>query len=74
MEQAISPSGCVHALPGRLRVKVTAIKKVPAAACQVEQALQQERGVTEAVANPITDLNSDDNTRYPFGVLAPAGS
>lgn len=27
-----------------------------------------------AVANPITPLNSDDDERYAFGILAPAGS
>jgi len=54
MERVISPAGCVHALPGRLRVKVVAIKKAPALAAAAERALRQERGVVDAMANPVT--------------------
>jgi len=54
MEHGILPSGCVHALPGRLRVKLAAIKKAPAVAEHLEQVLRRECGVAEAVANPVT--------------------
>jgi hypothetical protein len=27
-----------------------------------------------AVANPVTELNADNATRFPFGILEPAGS
>lgn len=54
MEHEALPSGCVHALPGRLRVKLTAIKKAPAAAMELEQALLREPGVAETAANPVT--------------------
>jgi hypothetical protein len=54
MEHEALPSGCVHALPGRMRVKLTAIKKAPAAAKELEEALRREPGIAEAVANPVT--------------------
>ena len=54
MEHGVLPSGCVHALPGRLRVKLAAIKKAPAAAKELEQRLRQEPGVARAIANPLT--------------------
>jgi len=54
MEHGTERYGCVHALPGRVRIKVAAIKKAPELALQVEQTLRQEPGVAEAVANPVT--------------------
>ena len=54
MELDVSQYGAVHALPGRLRVKVAGIKKSPQTAGQVEQALRQEPGVTAVGANPVT--------------------
>ena len=54
MEHETLPSGCVHALPGRLRVKLAAIKKAPAVAEHLEQVLRRERGVVDVVANPVT--------------------
>ena len=73
MEHAFSPSGCVHALPGRLRVKVAAIKKAPAAAREVELALRQERGIAEAIANPVTGsvlIRYDAEATSPQAILA----
>jgi hypothetical protein len=54
MEREVSEYGTVHALPGRLRVKVAGIKKSPQMAGHVEQALRQEPGVTAVGANPVT--------------------
>jgi Heavy metal associated domain 2 len=54
MEHGALPYGCVHALPGRLRVKLAGIKKAPAAAKELERALLREPGVAEATANPVT--------------------
>jgi len=54
MEHEILPSGCVHALPGRLRVKLAAIKRAPAVAEHLEQVLRRDKGVVDAVANPLT--------------------
>ena len=54
MEHAVLQSGCVHALPGRLRVKLADIKRAPAVARKLEERLQREPGVAEAVANPVT--------------------
>ena len=73
MEHATSPPGCVHALPGRLRVKVAAIRKAPAVAAQVEQALRKDRGIVEAVANPITGsvlIRYDAERTTPQAILA----
>ena len=42
------------ALPGRLRVKLADIKRAPAVARKLEERLQREPGVAEAVANPVT--------------------
>jgi hypothetical protein len=54
MEDGIRPAGCVHALPGRLRVRVAAIKKAPEQAAAAERALRQERGILDVTANPVT--------------------
>lgn len=54
MEHRMPAGRCVHALPGRLRVKVAAVKRAPAVAAQVEQLLRQDRGVAEVMANPVT--------------------
>ena len=54
MEHGISRHGCVHALPGRLRVRIAALKKAPEAALQVEQALSQEPGVADVMVSPLT--------------------
>jgi hypothetical protein len=54
MEHGVLPSGCVHVLPGRLRVKLTAIKRAPAVAKKLEEQLLLEPGVAEVVANPVT--------------------
>jgi hypothetical protein len=73
MEHAFSPSGCVHALPGRLRVKVAAIKRAPTVAREVEQALRQQRGIAEAIANPVTGsvlIRYDAETTSPQTILA----
>ena len=73
MEHANSPSGCVHALPGRLRVKLAAVKKSPAVAQQVKRALQEEWGVVEAAANPVTGsvlVRYDGQMTTPQAILA----
>jgi hypothetical protein len=54
MEREVWRYGTVHALPGRLRVKVAGIKKSPETAGTVEQALRREPGVTAVGANPVT--------------------
>jgi allophanate hydrolase subunit 1 len=54
MEHEILPSACVHALPGRLRVKLAAIKRAPAVAEHLEQVLRRDKGIKDAVANPLT--------------------
>jgi hypothetical protein len=54
MEHEMLRSGCVHALPGRLRVKLAAIKRAPAVAEHLEQVLRRDKGVVEVVANPLT--------------------
>jgi heavy-metal-associated domain-containing protein len=76
MEHAMTPARCVHALPGRLRVKVVAIKNSPAAAAAVERALCQQRGVADAVANPVTGsvlIRYDAERIAPQTVLACLG-
>jgi copper chaperone CopZ len=73
MEHAMSPAGCVHVLPGRLRVRLAAIKKAPAMAAQVEQALRQVTGIAEAVANPVTGsvlVRYDAERTTPQTILA----
>jgi heavy-metal-associated domain-containing protein len=73
MEDTIAPPGWVHALPGRLRVKVAAIKKAPAAAAAAERALRQERGIIDALANPVTGsilIHYDPERACPQTVLA----
>jgi hypothetical protein len=54
MEHGLSQFGCVHALPGRLRVRVPAIKKAPEVAARVEQTLRQEEAVVNVAASPVT--------------------
>jgi hypothetical protein len=44
----------VHALDGRLRVRVERIKRDPAAAASVEQSLLTLTGVKKVRANPVT--------------------
>ena len=73
MEDAMLPPGWVHALPGRLRVKVAAIKKAPDAAAAAERALRQERGVIDAIANPVTGsilIHYDPDRTCPHTLLA----
>lgn len=73
MEHAVPTVGCIHALPGRLRVKVAAIKKAPAVASQLEQTLRQQRGVAEVVANPVTGsvlIRYDAEKTGPDAILA----
>src|SRR5438105_3195529 len=52
MEHVISPSGCVHALPGRLRVMLAAIKKAPAVA---SGRCSPGAGIRDEAFIPITD-------------------
>jgi hypothetical protein len=54
MEREVSQNGTMHALPGRLRVKVAGIKKSPQMAAHVEQVLRQEPGVATVGASPVT--------------------
>jgi heavy-metal-associated domain-containing protein len=76
MERAMPPARCVHALPGRLRVKVASIRKSPAAAAAVERALCQQWGVAGAVANPVTGsvlIRYDAERISPQAILACVG-
>jgi hypothetical protein len=76
MERAMPPARCVHALPGRLRVKVAAIRKSPAAAAEVEHALCQQWGIADAVANPVTGsvlIRYDAERISPQAILACLG-
>ena len=43
-----------HVLHGRLRIKVSEVKRQPQQAAEVEQALRQLDGVREVQANPMT--------------------
>jgi Heavy metal associated domain 2 len=73
MEHGIERYGTVHALPGRVRIRVAAIKKAPELALQVEQTLREEPGVAEAVANPVTGsvlVHYDPTRTAPAAVLA----
>src|SRR5438067_2058880 len=54
MEHVRTPAGCVHALPGRLRVRVPAIKKAPERAAAAERSLRAERGIFDALASSVT--------------------
>lgn len=47
-------SSCVHALEGRLRIKVPEVKGAPLKAREIERHLNQCPGVEEVAANPIT--------------------
>ena len=72
MERDVSQYGTVHALPGRLRVKVAGVKKSPPMAGHVEQALLQEPGVTAAEANPLTGsvlVHFDPSRTSPAALL-----
>jgi hypothetical protein len=76
MEHAMPSARCVHALPGRLRVKVAAIRKSPAAAAAVERALCQQWGIADAVANPVTGsvlIRYDTERISPQTILACLG-
>ncbi len=44
----------VHALEGRLRIKLPGIKRAPRKAQEVELRLRQLSGVAEVTANPVT--------------------
>jgi copper chaperone CopZ len=44
----------LHALDGRIRIKIAAVKDSPAQATEVEQALRQKDGITAVKANPMT--------------------
>jgi hypothetical protein len=44
----------LHALEGRLRVKVAAVKGSPQKASEVEQRLYRSDGIIQVTANPIT--------------------
>ena len=44
----------LHALDGRIRIKIVAVKDSPAKATEVEQALRQKDGITSVKANPMT--------------------
>jgi cation transport ATPase len=45
---------CVHAIDGRIRIKVPMIKDVPFRALELEDALNAIDGVTSCKANPVT--------------------
>ena len=47
-------SSYVHALEGRLRIKIPEVKGAPLKACEVERHLIQSPGVDEVSANPTT--------------------
>ena len=47
-------SSYVHALEGRLRIKVPEVKGAPLKACEVERHLVQSPGVDEVSASPTT--------------------
>jgi hypothetical protein len=47
-------SSYVHALEGRLRIKIPEVKGAPLKACEVERHMIQSPGVDEVSANPIT--------------------
>lgn len=47
-------SSYVHALEGRLRIKVPEVKGAPHRACEIERHLAQSSGVDEVSANPVT--------------------
>ena len=47
-------SSYVHALEGRLRIKIPEVKGAPLKACEVERHIIQSPGVDEVSANPIT--------------------
>lgn len=73
MDQAVTPAEWVHAIPGRLRVKVAAIKKDPAAAAAMESRLRQERDIIDAVASPVTGsilIRYDPERTSPRTILA----
>lgn len=72
MEREVSQYGTVHALPGRLRVKVASIKKSPQMAGHVEQVLRREPGVTAVGANPVTGsvlVHFDPSRTCPAALL-----
>ena len=45
---------CLHALDGRLRIKVAAVKGAPQKAREIETQLQQLAGIEQVTANPTT--------------------
>ena len=45
---------CVHAIDGRIRIKVPMIKDVPFRALELEDALNAIDGVTSCKVNPVT--------------------
>jgi hypothetical protein len=45
---------CLHALDGRLRIKVAAVKGAPQKAREIETQLQQLAGIDQVTANPTT--------------------
>jgi copper chaperone CopZ len=45
---------CLHALDGRLRIKVAAVKGAPQQAREIETQLQQLEGIDQVTANPTT--------------------
>jgi hypothetical protein len=45
---------CLHALDGRLRIKVAAVKGAPHKAREIETQLQQLAGIDQVTANPTT--------------------
>jgi hypothetical protein len=44
----------LHALDGRMRIKIAAVKGSPATAAEVTAYLLNSRGIVEVTANPIT--------------------
>jgi hypothetical protein len=44
----------IHALDGRLRIKIAAVKGSPARALEIEERLRKMHGIEQAKANPTT--------------------
>jgi hypothetical protein len=53
-EMGIAGIKVVHAIPGRIRVKISRIKEDPALARELQERLSAARGIERAEVNPIT--------------------
>src|SRR5262249_16792727 len=74
----------VHAIPGRIRLKVTQVRKNPALASEIQARLATVEGISQVEANPLTgsvlliyeapDIASSDSLRVlaePLAALFP---